>query len=99
MYRTVSATEARIRFGEIMRLTKQGPVIIEHGGKPEVVVMSKQQFDALMERTGSPDWRKVLDEVHEFLERELDGRTLPDPAEMLRRAREERDEHLLSNLR
>ncbi|MFQ3630067.1 type II toxin-antitoxin system Phd/YefM family antitoxin [Roseiflexus sp.] len=53
MYRTVSATEARIRFGEIMRLTKQGPVIIEHGGKPEVVVMSKQQFDALMERTGS----------------------------------------------
>ncbi len=99
MYRTISATEARIRFGEIMRLAQQGPVIVERDGKPEVVVLSKEQFDILTERIAPPDWRKALAEAHEFLEQELNGRVLPDPSEMLRLAREERDAQIFSNLR
>ena len=38
MHHTVSATEARTYFGELMRhvVEKQEPVIVEHSGKPLV---------------------------------------------------------------
>jgi prevent-host-death family protein len=99
MNRTVSATEARVRFGEIMRRAKSGPVIVERDGKPDVVVISKQEYDRLVENAPKPDWRKMLEETHELLRKELKGRALPDPAEMLRLAREERDAELLNSLR
>lgn len=96
---TVSATDARIRFGEIMRRAKKGPVIVERGGKPEVVVISKQEYDMLTGNAPQKDWRKMLDELHERLRVELAGRTLPEPEDIIRQGREERDEQLLDNLR
>ena len=99
MNRTVSATEARVHFGEIMRRAKTEPVIVERDGKPEVVVISKQEYDRLAAAAPKPDWRQLLEETHKLIRAELKGRTLPDPAEMLRLAREERDEQLLNSLR
>ena len=99
MRRTVSATEARVHFGELMRRAKSGPVIVEKDGKPDVVVISKQEYDKLVENAPKPDWWKMVEETHEMLRKELNGRTLPDPAEMLRQAREERDEELFNSLR
>lgn len=95
---TVSATDARIRFGEIMRRAKKGPVIVERSGKPEVVVISKQEYDKLVGNAPRQDWRKTLDELHEKLRVELAGRSLPEPEEIIRQGREERDEQLLDNL-
>jgi prevent-host-death family protein len=42
MQRTMSATEARIHFGELMQhvVEQKEPVIVEHSGKPYVVVIS-----------------------------------------------------------
>jgi prevent-host-death family protein len=99
MNRTVSATDARVHFGELIRQAKAGPVIVERDGKPEVVVISKSEYDRLVEAAPQPDWRKKLEDLHAKLRVELAGRTLPDPAEMLRQAREERDEELLNSLR
>ncbi len=96
---TVSATDARIRFGEIMRRAKKGPVIVERGGKPEVVVISKQEYDQLISNVPQKDWRQLLEEAHESVQKDLKGRELPDPAEMLRQAREIRDEQLSDSLR
>ncbi len=98
MERTVSATEARIRFGEIMRMAKSGPVTVERGGKPEVVVISKREYDQLKAAAPQADWRKRLDALHERLQGELAGRTLPEPEEIIRQSRETRDEQLLDNL-
>lgn len=95
---TVSATDARIRFGEIMRRAKKGPVIVERAGKPEVVVISKQEYDQLVGNVSQRDWRKKLDDLHEKLRVELAGQTLPEPEEIIRQGREERDEQLLDNL-
>lgn len=95
---TVSATDARIRFGEIMRRAQKGPVIVERSGKPEVVVISKQEYDQLVGHSPPKDWRKMLDELHKRLRVELAGRTLPEPEEIIRQGREERDEQLLNNL-
>ena len=96
---TVSATDARIRFGEIMRRAKKGPVIVERGGKPEVVVISKNEYDQLVGNVPKKDWQKMLDDLHEKLRVELAGQTLPEPEEIIRQGREERDKQLLDNLR
>ena len=99
MQRTISATQARIHFGEIMRHTKVGPVIVERDGKAEVVVISKKTYDQLIAATTQTDLQKKIDELHNRIRVELAGRSLPDPAEVIRQGREERDDQLLSSLR
>jgi prevent-host-death family protein len=99
MKRTVSATEARIHFGELMRRAKSGPVIVERDGKADVVVISKQEYDRLVENVPKPDWWSMVEKLHAELRVELAGRTLPDPAEIIRQGREERDEQLFNSLR
>jgi len=99
MNRTVTATEARIHFGELMRRAKSGPVIVERAGKADVVVISKQEYDRLVENVPKPDWWSMVEELHAKLRVELAGRTLPDPAEIIRQGREERDEQLFNSLR
>ena len=44
------------------------------------------------------DLQKRLDELHAQIRMELAGKTLPDPAEILRQAREERDKQILNSL-
>jgi prevent-host-death family protein len=99
MNRTVSATQARIHFGEIMRRARTEPVIVERDGKPEVVVISKKEYDQLVATAPKPDWWAMVEELHAKLRGELAGRTLPDAAEIIRQGREERDEQLLDSLR
>jgi len=50
MKRAVSATEARIHFGELMRhvVESQEPIIVERGGKPHVVVLSVDKYEDLL---------------------------------------------------
>lgn len=98
MQKTISATQARIHFGEIMRQAKIGPVIVERDGKAEVVVISKKAYDQLIAATAQADLQKKMDELHDRIRVELAGRSLPDPAEVIRQGREERDEQLLGSL-
>ena len=99
MEHIITATQARIHFGEVMRRARQGPIIWERDGVQEVVVISKQTYDQLIASAPQPDWRELLKRTHDQLRLELKGRTLPDPAEMIRLGREERDEQLFSSLR
>ncbi len=99
MDRIVSATEARVHFGDIMKKAKNGPVFVERDGKPEAVIISKQEYDRLIKNCPGPDWRKKLAETHDLIRKELKGRKLPDPSEMLRQARQERDDEILNSLR
>ena len=99
MLKTISATKARINFGEVMKQAKIAPVIVERGGKAEVVVISKKAYDQLVAAKAQNNWRKLLDEAHNSIREALKGRELPDPAEIIRQGREERDEQLLNTLR
>jgi prevent-host-death family protein len=99
MEHIISATQARIHFGEVMRRARHGPVIVERDGVQEVVVISKHAYDQLTAATPQPGWRELLKKTHDQLRLELKGRLLPDPAEMIRLGREERDEQLLDSLR
>ena len=99
MKRTVSATQARIHFGELMRqvVESQEPIIVERGGKPHVVVLSVDQYeDLLAGQQHQEDWRELVQQAREQIRAELGERQLTPPEEMLRQMREERDAQLLA---
>lgn len=99
MKRMVSATEARIHFGELMRrvVESQEPVIVERGGKPHVVVLSVDKYeDLLAGQQEQEDWRELVQQAREQIRTELGERELPPPEEVLRQMREERDAQLLA---
>ena len=99
MLKTISATKARINFGDVMKQAKIAPVIVERGGKAEVVILSKKAYDQLIATRKKTDLQKRLEELHARIRSELAGKTLPDPADIIRQGREERDEQLRNSLR
>jgi prevent-host-death family protein len=99
MGRTMSATEARIHFGEVMRhVVERGePVIVERGGKPHVVVIGVDEYERLLaERPGQIDWRELVRQARQQVRADLGERDLMPPEEVLRQIREERDEQLVA---
>ena len=98
MNRTVSATDARIRLGELMRwvVESQQPVVVERGGAPYVVLLSVDEYERL--RAGQQeqqDWRSLVRQSRRQIEAERGGRELTSAEEVLRQVRQERDERLL----
>ncbi len=99
MLKTISATKARINFGDVMKQAKIAPVIVERGGKAEVVVLSKKAYDQLVAAKTHANEQKRIEALHAKIRAELGGKTLPDPAELIRQGREERDEQINNSLR
>jgi prevent-host-death family protein len=97
MEHVVSATETRIRFGELMRRAVEGrkPIFVEHGGKLHVVVLSEEQYELLLLRQRHGDWREMVRRARAQSRADLGGRRLPPPEQVLAQMREERDEQLL----
>jgi len=99
MLKTISATKARINFGDVMKQAKIAPVIVERGGKAEVVVLSKKAYDQLIAAKANADVQKRIEALHKKIRAELAGKSLTDPAELIRQERDERDEQLNNSLR
>ena len=99
MLKTISATKARINFGDVMKQAKIAPVIVERGGKAEVVVISKKAYDQLVATKSQTDIQKRIEILHTQIRKELAGKALPDPADVIRQGRKERDEQLHNSLR
>ncbi len=99
MERVVSATEARIRFGELMRraVDSHEPIIVERAGQSHVVVLSVEEYERLLRNQQKrDDWQDLVRQAREQIQADLDGRDLPPPEEILAQIREERDEQLLA---
>lgn len=99
MTRVVSATQARIRFGELMHWVRETgqPVTVERDGEPCVVMLSIEAYRRLQEGQARPAWQDTLSQVQDFrarLRARRAGRPLPPPEEVVRKAREERDAQL-----
>lgn len=59
MKKTVSATVARVHFGELMRdvAEEDATYVVERSGKPRVVVISAERYEHLTKiGTDEPDW-------------------------------------------
>jgi prevent-host-death family protein len=97
MKRTMSATEARIHFGELMRrvVEQQEPVIVEHSGKPHVVIVSVEEYERLQAAAETRErWQELVPQARAQVQADLGGRTLTPPEDVLREVREARDEQL-----
>ncbi|MCB0102236.1 MAG: type II toxin-antitoxin system Phd/YefM family antitoxin [Anaerolineales bacterium] len=99
MLKTISATKARINFGDVMKQAKIAPVIVERGGKAEVVVLSKKAYDQLVAAKAHADVQKRIEALHTKIRAELKGKSLTDISELIRQGREERDDQLNNSLR
>ena len=96
--RKVSATEARIHFGELMRraVTDQEPVIVERSGEPHVVILSVEQYERLrVAQEAQIDWQERVDEARRRAAGDLGDRALPPAEDVIREMREERNGELL----
>lgn len=101
MRRTVSATEARIHFGELMRIAVEHDetIIVERSGTPQVVIMPITVYDRLNDGREQPEeWEVLLDRAHDLIRQRHGDQTMPDAAELIRLGREARDAELLAGL-
>jgi prevent-host-death family protein len=97
MKHTISATEARIHFGELMRrvVEQQEPVIVEHSGKPHVVIVSVEAYERLQAKAEArEDWRELVPQARAQVRSDLGERPLTPPEDVLRELREARDDQL-----
>jgi prevent-host-death family protein len=92
MDKTVNATEARIRFGEIMRDAQKSPITVVRDGKAEVVIISKTAYDRLVSNVKVRSWRELVAASRERISIDLANRQLPLPDDLLFELREDRDE-------
>jgi prevent-host-death family protein len=102
MERVIGATEARVHFGELMRQVteKEQTVVVERDGRPQVVVLSVAAYERLRAAAGLHGWQNALERAAEVSARiaARRGGQLPPADEMVREAREARDEQLDSAL-
>ncbi len=99
MEKKISATEARVHFGELIRKVKeeQQPYIVERDGEPYVVLLSAEAYARLtLPQTGQA-WdyaMRLAEESRRRVREELQGQVLPPLDETIREMREERDAQL-----
>jgi prevent-host-death family protein len=94
MDKIISATQARIHFGEVMQAAQTSPVIVEKDGVPKIVILSKQKYDELTRASAAHGWRELVRQAHARVREDLAGKSLPQAGDVIRQIREERDEQL-----
>jgi prevent-host-death family protein len=97
MGRVVSATEARIHLGELMRqaVENREPILVERGGESYVVILSVAAYERLLKGQPKENWQGLVEEARAQIRSELGGRELPPSEEVVRQMREERDAQLV----
>lgn len=99
MKRVVSATEARIRFGELIRrvVEEREPVLVERGGKPYVVLLSVEEYERLKAIQSKETWQEIVEQVLRLGSRirsRRKGKPLTPPEKVIHELREERNAQL-----
>lgn len=106
MNNVMSATDARVHFGEVMRRVSEHDeiVIVERGGSPRVAIISVEQLNRFRQGQQDKDnecgdWFDRTLRTHERIRRAIGNQQLPPAADVIREMREERDAQLLADLR
>lgn len=98
MERTISATEASVKYDEVTQIiTDQGQaIIIEQDGAPCAVMPPYDQYVHMKElhERAWRDWQAQLAELHSKIRAELGDSILPSSVDIIRAMREERDQQL-----
>ena len=91
MPKTMSATETRVHFGEVLRLVNEDcdHVVVEKDGKPAAIILSLRRYNQL---TGSSDFDDVLERIragHRIIEEAYAGEPIPDSWELINGGRDD----------
>ena len=94
MPKTVSATEARIHLGKLLRdvAEKDDTIIVERSGKPQAVILSIEAYERLhagQVKLGE-DWWERAQRVSERIAQERGERPWPSIVEVINASRQER---------
>lgn len=98
MVRTVSATEARVHFGEVTRRVEERgeAIVVERDGREVVAIISIADYRRLTAlRATDHDWWQLMQQNHARILEEIGDRELTPADELLHQLREERDAELL----
>jgi prevent-host-death family protein len=94
----IAATQARIRFGEVMRRAaeKHERFLVQKDGVPQVVILSVDDYQSMKEAARGRAARAMEHArmVREKIRGRLGDRLMPVPEEVLKETREERDDTL-----
>ncbi len=101
MSRHVSATEARVHFGELLRAVQEDgdTIVIERGGRAAAVILPIAEYERREDEARSRSWRARIASLHDLWNREAGPGQLPDAVELIREGRLERDDQLDQILR
>jgi prevent-host-death family protein len=103
MTRTISATDARVHFGEVLRgvSEERATYYVERSGTPVAVVIPVEEYEALRQQQRSeyvrPGWLENIIRVGQEWSAERNGEPL-DIDKLIDEGREERDAELLEGL-
>lgn len=95
----VTATNARIHFGEVMRqVTEEGePVVVERAGQPQVVIISVAAYEKMKAVQQQMSWQETLAQAIQVgarIRARRGGQPLTPPEDVVNQMREERDAQL-----
>lgn len=91
------ATEARVRFGALVRsiAAGEGPIVVERDGRPEMVAVAVAQHERLAAAADPlAAWLDRVDRLRERILGELGGQALPPAQDLVGGGRDERDDDL-----
>ena len=95
MPKVVSATEARVHFGELLRRVSKGEtVLVERAGLLQAAVLPSAEYERLLAGLEPEAWRERARLARERIRAEVTGVALPSPEEVIGLEREERDDRL-----
>ena len=93
----LTATEARVRFGDLLkRVSEQREtILVERGGQPQVVVLPLDEYQRLLDLDRAQDWGELFLDTMARVERDTAGKPPLAADELIHQMREERDAELL----
>ena len=94
---SLTATEARVRFGDLLkRVTEQREtVIVERSGEPQVVVLPIPEYQRLLQLDRKQDWGELFQETMILIELDTIGKPALAADDLIHQMREARDAELL----
>ena len=95
MPKTLSATDVRVHFGEVLKTIHETdePVIVEKNGEPIAAILTHDDYLALRHGPAT-DWRELVRRSQDAIASLRERGWNPDWAEIINAGREERDRQI-----
>ena len=93
MLESVTATQARVHFGELLQrvIRSKQAIVVERAGKPLAVILSMEEYERLAAPEEEPPWKALVQQARTQIRAELGDQELLPAEEIIRLMREERD--------